>query len=148
MKFNIICADIPWMFSDKLKMSDVKRGAESQYSVLTQEKLKTLPVQDICADDSLLCLWVPSSLLAEGLELMNVWGFRQTQTFVWVKTKKEPFKSIVKEISSILDEWFKDMTKPLNLSDLYKIITEAKHFASKKDQSLKQLSIMRELSSP
>ncbi len=98
MKFNIICIDIPWMFSDKLKMSDVKRGAESQYSVLNQEKLKTLPVQDVSADDSLLCLWVPSSLLAEGLELMNVWEFRQTQTFVWVKTKKNPLKDFVKEL--------------------------------------------------
>lgn len=124
MKFNVICIDIPWTFSDKLKMSDVKRGAESQYSVLNQEKLKTLPVQDVSADDSLLCLWVPSSLLAEGLELMNVWGFRQTQTFIWVKTKKSPLESIVKKISSNLDEWFKDMTKPLNLSDLYKIITD------------------------
>jgi N6-adenosine-specific RNA methylase IME4 len=98
MKFNIICCDIPWTFNDKLSMSEVKRGAESQYSVLDQSNLIKLPVKEIVAEDSLLCLWVPSSLLKEGLEIMNAWGFRQTQTFVWVKTKKNPLKDFVKEL--------------------------------------------------
>ena len=98
MKFNVICADIPWTFNDKLSMSDVKRGAESQYSVLDQSNLIKLPVNDIVAEDSLLCLWTPSSLLKEGLDVMTVWGFRQTQTFVWVKTKKEPFKVFSKSL--------------------------------------------------
>jgi len=45
MKFNIICCDIPWSFNDKLKMSEVKRGAESQYCVLDQSNLIKLPVK-------------------------------------------------------------------------------------------------------
>ena len=99
MKFNIICCDIPWSFDDKLTMSDVKRGAESQYSVLNEEMLKFLPIKEIAANDSLLCLWTPSSLLRSGLDIMSAWGFRQTQTFVWVKTKKEPFKNFIKTLS-------------------------------------------------
>lgn len=69
-KFQIVVADCPWAFSDKLEQSDVKRGAAANYNTL--------------------CLWVPSSLLQEGLDTMNAWGFKHKQTYIWVKNKKDP----------------------------------------------------------
>lgn len=98
MKFRVILADCPWSFGDNLTMSKVKRGAKSNYDIMTNEDLKNLPVEDIADEDSILLLWVPSSLIQEGLDVMNAWGFRQTQTHVWVKTKKNPFKHIRKDI--------------------------------------------------
>ena len=88
MKFKIVVADPPYNFSDKLEMSEVKRGAQANYDTLSVEDLKNLPVKDICEEDSLLALWCPSSLLSSGLEIMLSWGFRQTQTHIWIKTKK------------------------------------------------------------
>ena len=88
--FNIIVADPPWNFKDSLKMSDVARGASSNYSVMSILDIKQLPVKDITdPNGAVLALWVPSSLLQEGLDTMNAWGFKHKQTYVWVKTKKQ-----------------------------------------------------------
>ena len=94
-KFNVIVADCPWAFSDTLKMSDVKRGAQANYSTMTISEIKELPVKDHCDPaGAVLCLWVPSSLLQEGLDTMNAWGFTHKQTYIWVKTKIDPLKEI------------------------------------------------------
>lgn len=79
-------------------MSKTKRGASSNYDTLTIEDLKNLPVSDVCAEDAILVLWVPSALISEGLAVMSAWGFRQTQTFVWVKTKKSPLRYLQRDV--------------------------------------------------
>lgn len=89
MKFNVIIADPPWKFDDKLTVSSVKRGAESQYKgVLSVEDIVNIDVQSIVGDWGVLALWVPSSMLSDGLRTMTSWGFRQTTTYVWGKTTK------------------------------------------------------------
>lgn len=92
IRYNLILADPAWSFLDRLTMSQVKRGAEANYAVLDNDAIKALPIKEIAADDSLLALWVPSSILQTGLEVMKAWGFRHTQTVIWVKTKLDPFK--------------------------------------------------------
>jgi N6-adenosine-specific RNA methylase IME4 len=76
MKFRVIIADCPWGFGDNLSMSNIKRGASANYKTLSVEELKSLPVSEICEDDAILALWVPSTLLSEGLDVMKAWGFR------------------------------------------------------------------------
>jgi N6-adenosine-specific RNA methylase IME4 len=89
-KFRVIVADPPWPFSDKLKMSDVARGAEANYSVMSIADIQQLPMQKFThKDGAILALWVPSSLLQEGLDTLKAWGFAHKQTYVWVKTKKD-----------------------------------------------------------
>jgi N6-adenosine-specific RNA methylase IME4 len=107
MKYDLIVADPPWSFDDKLTMSDVKRGSESQYDVLTTADIINLDIKSIAADEAVLVLWVPSSLLQAGMDCMKAWGFEQTQTFVWVKTKKQTsllklFRDGIKEIDVML----------------------------------------------
>lgn len=97
-RFRVVVADPPWSFSDHLTMSETKRGADANYDTLTIEDLKALPLPDVCAEDAILVIWVPSALLSEGLEVMSAWGFRQTQTFVWVKTKKSPLRDLQRDV--------------------------------------------------
>ena len=105
-KFQAIVADPPWSFKDSLKMSDVKRGALANYNTMTISDIQALPVKKAChPDGAVLCLWVPSSLLQEGLDTMKAWGFKHKQTYIWVKTKKEMFISLLKEFSV---EWKKN----------------------------------------
>lgn len=114
-KFQVIVADPPWAFFDKLTMSDVARGAAANYNVMTIKDIKNLPIKDfVDPNGSILALWVPSSLLQEGLDTMKAWGYTHKQTYVWVKTKKDPFKKIR---SLFLDLWkihdpFKDKITP------------------------------------
>jgi len=98
-KFQVIAADCPWPFNDSLKMSEVKRGALANYNTMTISRIKEMPVKEIAdPDGAVLALWVPSSLLQEGLDTMKVWGFKHKQTYVWVKTKKENFTEFKKWI--------------------------------------------------
>ncbi len=85
-------------FFDRLKMSDVARGAEANYNTMTISEIKQMPVNKIAEDGAILALWVPSSLLQEGLDVMNAWGFKQKQTYIWVKTKKEKLTDFTKWI--------------------------------------------------
>jgi len=100
-KFRVIVSDPPWSFSDALSMSETKRGAESNYDTLSIEDLKKLPVRDICEDAAILVLWCPSSLLSEGLDVMEAWGFRQTQTHIWVKTKKASLRHLLRDLVAV-----------------------------------------------
>jgi len=94
MKYGVIVADPPWSFGDRLTMSDVKRGSESNYGVLDKRAITTLDVKGVAADNAVLGLWFPASLLSEAYCCMDAWGFEQKQIWVWVKTSvKEPYKS-------------------------------------------------------
>lgn len=96
-KFSIIVADPPYSFSDSLKQSSVKRGASDNYSTMSINDIINMDVKSITdPSGAILALWVPSSLISEGIQIMNAWGFKLKQSWVWVKIKKDPFKKIRK----------------------------------------------------
>lgn len=99
MRSNVIVCDAPFAFSDKLAMSKVKRGSAAQYkNTMSIEELKKLDVANLSAPDALLAFWVPSSLIKEGIEVIESWGFRLVQTWVWVKTKNESLEELKKAL--------------------------------------------------
>ena len=102
MLFEIIVADPPWENNDQLTMGKTSRGAASTHDVLSTEEIIKLDVKSLAAQDSMLGLWVLGSMLTEGMDTMKAWGFVQKQTWVWVKTKQEPLKSLQKHIFDIL----------------------------------------------
>jgi N6-adenosine-specific RNA methylase IME4 len=109
-KYQIIVSDPPWSFSDKLTMSDTKRGSESNYGEMLNEDIINLDIKSLADPNGcLLALWVPSSLLQVGMDAIKAYGFQQKQSYVWVKTKKEPFaeqfKDIYKHFKSLQDVW-------------------------------------------
>lgn len=116
MKFRVVCSDPPWSFSDSLTMSETKRGASSVYDTMSIEDLKSLPVKDIVEDDAVLLLWCPSSLIQTGLDVMKAWGFRQTQTHIWVKTKQFHLKDLFTSIN----KWLKSDNKLTSIEDIIK----------------------------
>ena len=98
-KFSVIVADPPWRFNDSLKMSDVKRSAQANYDTMTMQQIREMPVAEACDPaGAVLCLWVPGSLLQDGLDTMKAWGFDHKQTYVWVKIKKHKFTRFTKWI--------------------------------------------------
>lgn len=92
MKFSVICADPPWGFDDGLKKMKrkVKRSAASQYRTMTAKQVAALPVKHLIDPSGcVLALWVPGSMLEDGLMVARSWGFVPKQVFVWVKLKKD-----------------------------------------------------------
>lgn len=88
-KYNIIYADPPWTFktySEKGK----GRSAERHYECMSLEEIKALPIQNICADDCMLFMWVTFPMLEHGLEVINDWGFTyKGLAFNWFKRNRK-----------------------------------------------------------
>lgn len=125
MKFNVVIADCPWNFADNLSMSDVARGAAANYNTMSIEDIKNLDIRTIVDPDGcLLALWVPSSLLQEGLDTMKSWGFEQKQTYIWVKTKKEPLKSLASSLKKSLSIFKKTSTTKEIKDALFKTVSD------------------------
>lgn len=113
MKFRVVVADPPWgNWQDNLQMSTVKRGASSQYSVMSMSDIQNLNVQLLAAKDSVLALWCPSAILPEGLITMKNWGYDFKQTWIWVKTKQDPFKDI-RQYDGLISAWNFDLNETL-----------------------------------
>lgn len=113
-KFQVIVSDPPWDFNDSLAMSDVARGASANYPVLDLEEIKKLPVKELADPNGcILALWIPSSMLQDGMDVMKAWGFHQKQTYIWVKIKKQPLDVLLSEIKSLFKK-----SKKLPLTDI------------------------------
>ena len=94
-KYNIIYADPPWSYKTWSEKGKEKKSAENHYVCMKKEDIQELPIQNICADDCVLFLWVTFPCLEEGLELIKKWGFTyKTCGFTWVKRNK------------VSDSWF------------------------------------------
>lgn len=125
-KYGVISIDCPWSFSDTLKMSDVKRSAQSNYNTMSLSEIKQLKIKDITdPNGAILALWVPSSLLQEGLDVMKEWGFTHKQTYVWVKNKKNPLPNLSNILKSMSEptkvNWkniFSDIINNVNLDQV------------------------------
>jgi N6-adenosine-specific RNA methylase IME4 len=97
-------------------MSKTKRGASSNYSVMTDDEIMNLDIPGVCASECVLVFWVPSSKISFGVKCCENWGFTVSQTFVWVKTKQNPLINLGKDIYKILKKEKKE--------DLKKLISE------------------------
>ena len=84
-KYNIIYADPPWKYADKL--IEGYGAADHHYPQMTIEELCQLPVQDLAGDNAVLFIWVTSPLLEDVFEIIKAWGFQFKTSFVWDKVK-------------------------------------------------------------
>ena len=88
-KYQIIYADPPWSYK-VWSNKGMGRSAEHHYPTMNKKDIQNLPIQNICADDCVLFLWVTAPCLLEGIELIKAWGFEyKTIGFIWVKRNKK-----------------------------------------------------------
>ena len=53
------------------------------------QEIKDLPVEAIIKDRAHLYLWVHNALLADGLQVMEHWGFTYKTNLIWYKVRKD-----------------------------------------------------------
>jgi N6-adenosine-specific RNA methylase IME4 len=95
MKFSIIYADPAWSwktYSDKGK----GKSPDNHYGCMALNDIKAIDVNSIAERDSVLIIWVLSSMLPQALDVIKSWGFTfKTVLFDWTKTtndgKKDAF---------------------------------------------------------
>lgn len=84
-KYKTILADPPWgVPSQRGKGS---RSAESHYDLMSLEQIQAMPVADLCEENAHLYLWIPNSLLQEGLDTLKAWGFTFRSPIYWIKPR-------------------------------------------------------------
>jgi N6-adenosine-specific RNA methylase IME4 len=88
-RYGAILADPPWRFRNRTGKIAPEHHRLSRYGTLTVPQLCALPVESATAPASHLYLWVPNALLAEGLVLMQAWGFSYKTNLVWHKVRKD-----------------------------------------------------------
>lgn len=86
-RFGIILADPEWKF-ETWSEAGMDRAPDNHYSTSATEVIAARDVPSICADDSILFLWVPVPVLPAGLLVMEAWGFRYVSSRTWVKDKQ------------------------------------------------------------
>ena len=90
-RYDVLLCDPPWQHAST-RGPGSRRAAERQY--------RTMSTDEICAMDTALAqatepiarlfLWVTDSMLIDGLQVMQCWGFAYTKVaFVWVKAAKK-----------------------------------------------------------
>lgn len=87
--FGTILADPPWQFTNRTGKMAPEHKRLSRYSTLTLQEIKEIPVAVVAAEKSHLYLWVPNALLAEGLQVMEAWGFKYKTNIIWHKVRKD-----------------------------------------------------------
>lgn len=79
-KFRTILADPPWEVQQK-----GGRGAERHYSLMSLDRIKAMPVQDLVEPDAHLWLWVTNATLRDGYDVAEAWGFTVRSPLTWIK---------------------------------------------------------------
>ena len=88
-RFTTILADPPWRFSNRSGKMAPEHRRLMRYSTMSHQEILELPVAQVAAQASHLYLWVPNALIAEGLEVMERWGFQYKTNLVWYKVRKD-----------------------------------------------------------
>ena len=84
-KYQIIYADPPWSYNDKMIGHG---GAEGEYNTQGLDWIKGLGggLKEVTDKNCALFIWAVSPLLPEAFEVIEAWGFKyKTVAFVWSK---------------------------------------------------------------
>lgn len=95
-KYKTILADPPWEYGKGWGW-----GAGKYYPLMKLEEIINLPVQEIASENAHLYLWCPNSMLKQGINVVEKWGFVFKTVITWVKNR------------SIFGYYFKGQTEQL-----------------------------------
>ena len=81
-KYATILADPPWDVQQKGHY-----GAINHYNLMSLERIKAMPIADLCEENAHCWLWVTAATLEHGYEVLRKWGFTPRSIFVWLKPR-------------------------------------------------------------
>jgi len=85
LKFSVILADPAWSFSYWSDKGGGTRRTDNHYNVTAQQRMESLHVQEICADNCICLMWCSWTFLEDGISLMRTWGFKYKSGAPWLK---------------------------------------------------------------
>jgi len=87
--FGTLLADPPWRFINRTGKVAPEHRRLSRYDTLSWKEIASMPIADVMDQKSHCYLWVPNALVAEGLAVLEAWGFTYKTMLVWAKRRKD-----------------------------------------------------------
>jgi N6-adenosine-specific RNA methylase IME4 len=87
--FGTLLADPPWRFMNRTGKVAPEHKRLSRYDTMTWKEIADMPVGDVMAAQAHCYLWVPNALVAEGLRVLEAWGFTYKTMLIWHKVRKD-----------------------------------------------------------
>ncbi len=87
MKYKTIICDYPWKYRNQ-NTKALNGTAEAHYPTMPTKQGCQLPVGDIADPDCILLMWGTWPLLADAMQIIDSWGFKQTTGFPMIKIKE------------------------------------------------------------
>lgn len=85
-KYQIIYADPPWSYKDKLGNKANLGAASGSYNTQDLDWIKKFPVNELSDVNCALFMWAVNPLLPDAFEVLKAWGFKyKTVAFIWTK---------------------------------------------------------------
>ncbi|GIT90129.1 DNA methyltransferase [Jannaschia pagri] len=85
--YDFVMADPPWAFALRSERGEAK-SAQAHYECWSMDRIKALPVADLCKPDALLWLWATNPMLDQQIDCLKAWGFSFVTSGHWAKTTK------------------------------------------------------------
>lgn len=82
--FSTLLVDPPWSWDDEGDVNQLGR-AKPDYDTMTIDKLASLAVSKVTADDAHIYCWVTNRSLPKVFGLLDSWGFRYVTLLTWPK---------------------------------------------------------------
>ena len=118
-KFGVLVVDPPWT------VTDLMQG----YPGMTVDEIKKVPVPQLATDDAMVLLWIPPSMLREGLDVLDAWGLRQVGYVAWEKHSPRPGTYVLSRVELCL---LAVRGRPLVLSPQSNLISASRRQHSRK----------------
>lgn len=83
-KFNVVYADPPWKVP-----TGSKKSLNPPYEIMNTKEISKINIRNNIENGCHLYLWVPNSMLKDGLAVMKAWGFAYKLPLIWHKIRKD-----------------------------------------------------------
>ena len=80
--YKTLIIDPPWPVEQKGRF-----GAINHYRLMDLEKIKAMPIADLCEENAHCWLWTTAATLEHGYAVLRKWGFTPRSIFVWIKPR-------------------------------------------------------------
>lgn len=87
--FTTILADPPWRSKQRQGKLSPEYASCNRYPTMPLDEIKALPVKQISTKNAHLYLWIPVSMLEDGLAVLNARGFKYKSSIAWEKIRRD-----------------------------------------------------------
>ena len=83
-KYDVVVVDPPWELK-KIKRDVRPNQRGFDYETMTLEKIRNLPIANLCKPHALCFLWTIQKYLCEAERILTGWSFNRLLTMCWKK---------------------------------------------------------------